>query len=109
MGDFNLPKIDWETWETDSTNLNDLENKYLEAIQDSFLYQYITKPTRNRINNNPSILDLVLTNKQGMVSEVEIIRCKSDHSWITFWFNCYVEYHFFLNSQDSCMTRLIMM
>ena len=34
--DFNLLKINWEPWETESLNANDTENKSLEAITDAF-------------------------------------------------------------------------
>ena len=52
-----------------------------------------TEPTRGRINQNPHILDLLLTNEEGMVSDVEYLSPlgKSDHPVLTFKFNCYIE------------------
>ncbi len=92
LGDFNLPKIEWNHWESSSQNPEDLDNKFLEGLRDAFLYQHINSPTRGRAGNKPSILDLILTNEEGMVSDLEIWSPigKSDHACLSFWFNCYL-------------------
>ena len=86
LGDFNFPKINWTTWESSSRNPEDTENKFLEGIQDAYFYQYVTLPTRGRLGNKPSIMDLVLTNEEGMVSDLELWSPlgKSDHSCLSF-------------------------
>ena len=54
LGDFNYPNIQWDgTW----TGPHD--NKFIECLRDAFLLQKVTKPTRNRENQKPSIVDLV--------------------------------------------------
>ncbi len=35
-----------------------------------FLYQHITEYTRYREGQNPSLLDLILTNAEGMVNDI---------------------------------------
>ena len=94
MGDFNLKKINWNTWESSSKDVADISNRFIEVLRDAFLYQHVTKPTRSRHNEVPTLLDLVITNEDGMVSNLEILSPlgKSDHSCITFWFNCYIEH-----------------
>ena len=92
LGDFNLPKISWEDCESKTVNPEDLENQFLEAFKDAFLYQHVSGYTRGRAGNKPSLIDLVLTNEEGMVSDLEILSPigLSDHACISFWFNCYL-------------------
>ena len=69
MGDFNYRVIDW----TDSSrNVGEdhVASLFLECIRDTYLCQHVTEPTRNRENNEPSTLDLVLTNKENMVNNL---------------------------------------
>ena len=35
--------------------------RFLEALRDCFMYQHVTQPTRVRGEDEPSLLDLVLT------------------------------------------------
>ena len=95
MGDFNLPRINWEIWESTSTNLSDTDNRFIELLRDAFLHQHVNSPTRNRHKQNPSLLDLIITNEQGMISDIEINSPlgNSDHACINFWFNCYLEHN----------------
>ena len=46
-----------------------------------YLYQHITKPTRTRQGQEPSILNLVLSNEEGMIQDIEYLSPfgKSDH------------------------------
>lgn len=76
MGDFNYRNIDWEGM------VGDLESEdFLKVIQDNFLKHTVTEPTRG---NN--ILDLVLTNNENMVSELDVggELGGSDHKEIRF-------------------------
>ena len=60
MGDFNFPNIRW----TALTSLEvdqSLSAHFLNACEDGFLTQHVTKPTRHRIGQNSSLLDLVFT------------------------------------------------
>ena len=93
-GDFNFRNIDWAVWESTSSNPQELDNRFIEIVRDSYLYQHITTPTRCRADDTPSCLDLVFTNEEGMISDAEISSPlgKGDHACIQFWFNCYVNY-----------------
>ena len=64
-GDFNYKNIDWEHQYavTGQKHLID----FIESIQDCFLYQHITEPTRYRENEPPNLLDLILTSEEGMI------------------------------------------
>ena len=92
MGDFNYKHINWETWSTSKSN-DSVEEKFLEALKDSFLFQHVTQPTRHRGSDEPSILDLVLTNEEMQISNIEYESPlgKSDHSSLIFDFHCYTE------------------
>ncbi|CAG2214545.1 unnamed protein product [Mytilus edulis] len=92
MGDFDYPEINWETWNTKGDRPNSIENKFLEALQDNFLYQHTTKLTRWRGADTPHTLDLLITNEEEMISNLEYMSPlgKSDHCVLSFDFNCYV-------------------
>ena len=66
MGDFNFTDIDWNNWNTPHSE-DHIEHKFIECVRDTFLFQHVTKPTRGRIGQNPSILDLIFTNEEGMI------------------------------------------
>ena len=91
MGDYNYKNIDWITWSTKSDNMHSEENLFVESLRDC--NQQITKPTRIRGTNKPSTLDLVMTNEQKMVSDIEYHSPlgKSDHSMIHFNYQCYTK------------------
>ena len=67
LGFFNIKRINWN-------NINSTGNEthtsalFLECLTDSFLYQHFKEPTRYRSQNVPSILDLILTSEESMVS-----------------------------------------
>ena len=63
-GDFNYPEIDWEN-ESVGENSEHLAF-FVARIQESFLHQHISEPTRYKFGEEPSLLDLVLTNEDGM-------------------------------------------
>ena len=87
VGDFNLPDIDWE-YCTTSTETSDINFEFIECLRDCFWHQHILEPTRARGDANPSILDLIMSNEEGMVSDILIQNPigKSDHSTISFTF-----------------------
>ena len=63
-----------------------------------FLYQHVGQNTRIREGNIPSRVDLVFTNEEGMISNIEYQAplwsetAQSDHLVLVFDFNCYSEY-----------------
>ena len=76
-GDFNLPGIDW----SDGTT-NEKGRSFYEATSEKFMEQYVTEPTHTSGN----ILDLVLCDKEEVVSEVKTDGRigGSDHDLIMF-------------------------
>ena len=76
MGDFNFRGINWNSISGDRES-----SKFLEIVEDNFLYQKVLEPTRE---NN--VLDLVLTNKSGVIENIEVGEplANSDHNSIRF-------------------------
>ncbi|GAB0209186.1 triadin [Grus japonensis] len=77
MGDFNHPDIRWR----DNAAERKQSRKFLECIDDNFLLQVIEEPMRRG-----AMLDLVLTNKEGLVGDVQLkgsLGC-SDHEMVEF-------------------------
>ena len=88
-GDFNMPHINWSTHSVISNNVFD--GAFLTLLDDLFITQHITIPTRYRNNQTPSVLDLILSIDQYAVSNVTSLSPlgKSDHIVISFEFLCY--------------------
>ena len=84
-GDFNYKEINWASMYSSHTE-NHRTNIFLEKIKDLFLYQHVTEFTRYRVGQKPSLLDLILTNKEEIVKNVCYLPSigKSDHICITF-------------------------
>ena len=80
LGDFNFKEIDWPS---ESCNLNSDHpaSKFLLTCKESFLIQNQRECTRYRHGQKPSLLDLVLTNKEELVIDIETQAGlgKSDH------------------------------
>ena len=76
VGDFNFGGIDWEE-KTGNSESSD----FLEVVNDNFLYQHISEPTR--CNN---ILDLVLSKDETSIHSIENggHLANSDHNEIRF-------------------------
>ncbi|GAB0206304.1 hypothetical protein GRJ2_003096000 [Grus japonensis] len=77
MGDFNHPDICWR----DKAAEHKQSRKFLECVDDNCLLQVIEEPTRRG-----AMLDLVLTNKEGLVGDVKLkgsLGC-SDHEMVEF-------------------------
>ena len=80
VGDFNYPEINWDL-EISNTRPDHEASLFLKAYKDSYLSQHQTEPTRYRAAQTPSLLDLVLTNKEEMISNIitQAGLGKSDH------------------------------
>ena len=90
MGDFNLPRINWEL--PHFGNYGTLELKFLDCIQNNYLFQFIDKPTRCRGSDTPSILYLIFSNDMNISDlEYESPLGKSDHIVLIFKYHCYAE------------------
>ena len=88
LGDFNYPKINW----SDSSCAEDPVKpayRFLESVHGSYLV-HVIEPTRYRVNQNANTSDLIFTNEEGMVKEVEYgpHLGASDHVILTFDFHC---------------------
>ena len=85
VGDFNFPKIDWSlNWTQLSENSN--EHSFTELVRVCFWHQHVQFATRGRGSDDPSFLDLVFTDAD---TEIDDMQCqapfgKSDHSVISF-------------------------
>ena len=92
VGDFNLPEIEWNNW-TISGNEDNQPHQFVECLQDCFLYQHVTQPTRYRLNQTPKTLDLILTNEEGLISDLNILPSLglSDHVCLSFMVKCNAE------------------
>ncbi len=86
---FNYPDVDWPN----STCQKDEDHParvFLESVRDGLLIQHIMESTRWREGQTPSTLDLLLTNKEGLVSDVVVHAPlgKGDHGIIIFKMHC---------------------
>ena len=102
MGDFNYRSIDWNSWTTTSSDSSS-DSKFIESARDGFYYQHILEPTRGRIGQKPSCIDLVFTNENKMINTVQYLSPlgKSDHCVIQFDFSCYT------NQESNTKVRYI--
>lgn len=91
MGDFNFREINWATMNT-SVGETHIASLFVECVRDTYLVQHVKQPTRIRLGNEPSVLDLIFTNEEGMISELDFLPGlgRSDHVLISFHFNCYI-------------------
>ena len=101
-GDFNFRDINWSDM-TAASNEQHNSILFIESIRDSFLFQHVTVPTRIREDNEPLILDLIFTNEEEMVSDIQYEPSLgiSDHLILSFKFNNYSD----LNIEDNKYTR----
>ncbi|KAK4816200.1 hypothetical protein QYF61_012665 [Mycteria americana] len=77
VGDFNLPDVCWKY----NTAERKQSRRFLERVADNFLTQLVSEPTREG-----ALLDLLFTNREGLVSDVMVGGClgQSDHEMIEF-------------------------
>ncbi len=90
-GDFNYPSINWETWQAGNENEESEKHKLITCLRKNYLSQLVTEPTRVRGTNEPSNLDLITTNDERLVQEIQYTSPlgKSDHATIKFDLRCY--------------------
>ena len=70
MGDFNYKDIDWKHW-TSSMPENHRSHGFIESVRDSFLFQHVAFITRYRDNQRPSTIDLVCSNDELLIENLE--------------------------------------
>ena len=79
-GDFNLPGIDCETWQTGCTNKGQHE-VLLDFLLSNSLPQLISQATRPTSNNIP---DLLITSSPNLIVNIQAVPGISDHLAIIF-------------------------
>ena len=81
VGDFNFGNINWKGW-TASGNDKNSDELFLDILRKNGLMQHVDKPTRQRGDDEPSILDLVISREY--LSKLEYLSPlgKSDHAII---------------------------
>ena len=84
-GDFNLPQLNWTTSFCSAPESHHA-HKFLAAIHDCLLFQHVTQPIRFRDAVAPSLLELVITNEEGMLTNLQYLPGlgKSDYVVIDF-------------------------
>ena len=90
VGDFNYNHTDWDTFTVNDVGADtQCLDDFLLTVSECALYQHIIEPTHFRPNQTPSILDLVFTNEEGMVTNLVYLPPlgNSDHACLRFDFN----------------------
>ena len=102
MGDFNFPEIDWINYNV-STGPSSDPHIFFDLTQDLFLFQHVEKPTRHREGQRSSLLDLVFTNDDMFIDEVDHFPGlgKSDHDVLCFT----MVYDIELADKTKCETK----
>ena len=92
LGDFNYPELEWSSGGSVGS-YSQSTTSFIDAVNDSFLYQHVEFPTRHRPNQTPNILDLIFTNEESIVEQVteRAPLGKSDHVVINIKLRCYIE------------------
>ena len=77
-GDFNFSSINWDSM---SSTVN-LEKQFIDCIQDNYLNQLVKKPTRKRGADRATLLDLILSQDETKIENLEICSPigHSDHA-----------------------------
>ena len=80
FGDFSLPSINWDT-ESCRNNESHEASQFLQAYAGACLFQHQKETTRFREGEKPSVVDVVLTNKEDMIKDIstEAGLGKRDH------------------------------
>jgi len=88
MGDFNYSQIDWRHGSTSGDTVSE-EFQLVEKLRDIYLHQHAGNPIRDRGTNQPGLLDLILTNEEGIVDNIDHLLSLGK-SLVSFIFKCYV-------------------
>ena len=85
IGDFNYPGINWSDWTTQHGEQHE-EFLFIESLRDNFLIQHISESTRYREGNQPSTIDLLISNEESDINSITILPGigLSDHCLLLF-------------------------
>ena len=92
VGDFNCKEINWELMTTTCIP-SSCQAQLVQTINTLGWHQHVNFHTRFRRGNQPSLLDLVITNEINMIDNLSILNPigKSDHGILIFDYLCYRE------------------
>ena len=90
VGDFNYPEIDWTNGLSSAAHPHHTHD-FISTTQECLLFQHVLEPTRFRHGQSPTLLDLILSNEDGMISELSYRPGlgESDHVCLEFRIECY--------------------
>ena len=83
-GDFNYKNIDWCNEYAEQEYLVD----FINTLQDCFLDQHVTKPTRHRDNETSNLLDLILSSEEGMIKDLSYHPPLGESDHVVLKFRC---------------------
>jgi len=87
VGDFNYSDINWEMLSVnDSSSVPLPSEEFLEVVSTWALSQHFTEPIHFKHVVSLSLLDLMITNEEGMISYLHYLP-KSNHLCLQFSFN----------------------
>ena len=92
MGDLNFPEINWNLFRVNAASNHPAES-FMNCTQDLFLHQHVTEPTHHRQGQTANTLDLIFTNGEELVSDLQYNEPvgKSHHSILTWTTTCYLQ------------------
>ena len=92
VGDFNLPEIDWKH-NGSTPSETSFSAHFVQQTQEGLWHQHVLQPTRARGGNTPSLLDLLFTNNEDLIADLQIESPlgNSDHSVLHCLIKC--SYH----------------
>ena len=92
VGDFNYKEIDWNLGMSQASD-GHYTHKFVSTIHDCFLTQHVLTPTHHMPNKTPSILDLVFSSEENMISDLRHHPPlgNSHHDCLSFDVRCYID------------------
>ena len=98
IGDFNMPEADWKYMVSNKEDSH-FTSRFIEKTKDLFLTQHITQPTRVKTGQRSNILDLIFSNEEDMIENIQYLpplwsnkgnlEKESDHLLLLFDIKCY--------------------
>jgi len=73
LGVFNYPKIDWRHRLIPIDGAVSEEIQLIKTLRDMYLHQHVDNPTRGRGAIEKGLLEVILTNKEGMLNNINYL------------------------------------
>ena len=87
VGDFNYGHINWENL----SSQNNTEKNFIDKLQDNYLSQMVTVPTRKRGSDRSTMLDLIITKQPDKITDIDIRSPLGSSDHATIYFNIITE------------------